>query len=165
MPEVEIEEPLEDHQNVEPSSESADGTPSPTDAAADDNSKQEGEIIPTPNDVILGRGSFLNDHPGNRRFRALALERKFRFDAGTPSDKRSISEELVQMIKRLVPHGRFLKRASHALQAPILLDEGRYRLPPRGLDGPWEEISEEKAVAKACQVIVFLPFLVVASRV
>jgi len=53
----------------------------------------------------------------------------------------------------LHPPGRFLKRAPYALQEPILLSDGRYQLPPRGLEGPWEEVSDEKACAKATQVL------------
>jgi len=112
------------------------------------------ELVPTENDVILGRGSFINDHPGNRKFRQLALERKKRFDAGSAGDKRAISVEMYETAKACYPPVRFLKRAGHALQKPIQLPSGKgYKLPPRGLEGPWEEVSEEKAVAKACQVL------------
>ena len=52
-----------------------------------------------------------------------------------------------------VPPGRFLKRDSNALQKPIALDDGKYKLPPRGLEGPWEEVSNDKAHAKVMQVL------------
>ena len=46
-----------------------------------------------------------------------------------------------------------MKRAPYALQEPVLLSDGKYQLPPRGLEGPWEEVTEEKACAKAIQVM------------
>ncbi len=51
------------------------------------------------------------------------------------------------------PPGRFLKRAPNALQEPVLLPDGKYELPPRGLEGPWEEVADEQAYAKAIQVL------------
>ena len=53
----------------------------------------------------------------------------------------------------LNPPGRFLRRSPHALQEPVLLSDGKYQLPPRGLEGPWEEVIEEQACAKATQVM------------
>lgn len=60
-------------------------------------------LLPTHNDVLLGRGAFINKHPGNHQFRALALERKSRFDAATaPSARRAISVEIVGITKGTV---------------------------------------------------------------
>jgi hypothetical protein len=53
----------------------------------------------------------------------------------------------------LDPPGRFLRRSPYALQQPVLLSNGKYQLPPRGLEGPWEEVTEEQACAKATQVM------------
>ena len=39
------------------------------------------------------------------------------------------------------------------MQEPVLLSDGKYQLPPRGLEGPWEEVIEEQACAKATQVM------------
>jgi len=33
------------------------------------------------------------------------------------------------------------------------LPDGKYELPPRGLEGPWEVVPEEQAFAKALQVL------------
>ena len=76
-----------------------------------------------------------------------------KFNGASPSEKRSISLELVLATKALEPPGRFIKRASHALSIPIPLENGKYQLPPRGLEGPWEEVGEDKALSKACQVM------------
>ena len=56
-------------------------------------------IVPTDNDVLLGRGAFINDHSGNRLFRTLALEHKAEFDAGNATEKREISTKVVQLTK------------------------------------------------------------------
>ncbi|KAL7535282.1 hypothetical protein ACHAXR_006393 [Thalassiosira sp. AJA248-18] len=125
-----------------------------TDTAQDDDiSNVYKEILPSPNDVLLGRGAFINDHSGNRQFRTLALNRKAQFDAANPTDRRTISLEIVTLTKALDPPGRFLKRAPYALQEPVLLSDGKYQLPPRGLEGPWEAVSDDKACAKAIQVM------------
>ena len=55
-------------------------------------------IVPTKADVLMGRGAFINDHPGNKYWRALAKERKARFDAADQSDKREIAMEIVKMV-------------------------------------------------------------------
>lgn len=146
-----------------------------------DDDDVDSEVVPTDNDVLLGRGAFINEHPGNRQFRTLALERKIEFDRSSPADKRMISTKIVELTKGmahpnhltiifrviqvrnchqftlpyldLTPPGRFLKRASNALQEPILLSDGKYELPPRGLEGPWEEVPDEQAYSKAMQVL------------
>lgn len=46
-----------------------------------------------------------------------------------------------------------MKRSPNALQEPIQLPDGKYELPPRGLEGPWEVVPEEQAHAKALQVL------------
>eukprot|EP00585_Thalassiosira_rotula_P012462 CAMPEP_0196131212 /NCGR_PEP_ID=MMETSP0910-20130528/1312_1 /TAXON_ID=49265 /ORGANISM="Thalassiosira rotula, Strain GSO102" /LENGTH=327 /DNA_ID=CAMNT_0041390659 /DNA_START=122 /DNA_END=1103 /DNA_ORIENTATION=- len=126
------------------------------DGAAQDNgiSPVYSDLVPTQNDVLLGRGAFINEHEGNRQFRSFALERKLQFDTATPTNRRTISREIVTLTKELHPPGRFLRRSPFAQQGPILLSDGKsYRLPPRGLEGPWEEVSDEKACAKATQVL------------
>ncbi|KAL7544886.1 hypothetical protein ACHAWF_008249 [Thalassiosira exigua] len=119
----------------------------------DDVSATYEEIVPTSNDVLLGRGAFINEHTGNRRFRTLALERKPQFEVSTPNERRTLSLEMIELTKALDPPGRFLKRAPYALQEPVRLSDGKYMLPPRGLEGPWEAVSEDKARQKAIQVL------------
>ena len=99
-----------------------------TDEAQDTNSKSNkdddvdndatttaSDVIPTDNDVLLGRGAFINDHPGNRQFRILAFEHKTEFDSANAADKRNISTKIVDLFKgktqpplhRLKDHFRF----------------------------------------------------------
>ena len=105
-------------------------------------------------DVLSGRGAFVNGHIGNERFRQLAVERKDRFDAGNYADKRALAAEIVGIIRSLDPPGRFLKRAAVSSNRPAKTanDEG-WSMYTRGLDGEWEELSDDKAVHKACQVM------------
>ena len=112
-----------------------------------------GGIIPTHNDIMIGRGAFINSHAGNIQFRAYCYERKDTFDASTPAEKRSIALEIIDLVTRLEPPARFLKRDPRALQQAVSTGNGNYRLPPRGLEGPWEEVSNEKACAKTIQVL------------
>ncbi|KAI2497714.1 hypothetical protein MHU86_16796 [Fragilaria crotonensis] len=105
-------------------------------------------------DVLSGRGAFVNGHIGNERFRQLAIERKDRFDAGNYADKRALATEIVGIIRSLDPPGRFLKRSTGNGNPPekTANDEG-WSMYTRGLDGEWEELSDDKAVHKACQVM------------
>jgi hypothetical protein len=103
-------------------------------------------------DILSGRGAFVNGHIGNSRLRTLALDRKIQFDSGNYTEKRALATEVVQIIRTLDPPGRFLKRVAASAKKPA--KEGNdWILPPRGLDGTWEELNDEKAIHKACQVM------------
>lgn len=102
-------------------------------------------------DVLSGRGAFVNGHVGNKRFRELALQRKPQFDSGNYAEKRALATEIVRIIRSLDPPGRFLKRVK-AKPAPVKTDDN-WVMPARGLDGSWEELSDDKAIHKACQVM------------
>lgn len=91
----------------------------------------------------------MNGHVGNQRFRKLAIERKAQFDAGNYSEKRTLASEIVGVIRSLDPPGRFLKRvANHGGETAKSKEEAS----PQGLDG-WEELSDDRAIHKACQVM------------
>ncbi len=99
-------------------------------------------IEPTDHDVLNGRGVNIAQHPGNERFRALVNSR---YDANyctqyTTTEKRAIAQEIVDYIKNLDPPGRFLKRAGRSKNS-------------RGLEGPWEELTEQECLKKACQAL------------
>lgn len=93
-------------------------------------------------DVLSGRGAFVNGHIGNARFRELCSERKPQFDAGTYTEKRTLATDVVSIIRSLTPPGRFLKRIKEGSEP-----EFASTMPE------WEELSEDKAVHKACQVM------------
>lgn len=94
-------------------------------------SQDEGILEPNVHDVLNGRGASVNAHTGNMKFRALCFARKPEFEAGNHAAKRRIATEIVGVTKSL--GGRFLKR--------------------RAEKGPWYELSNEKSILKACQVM------------
>lgn len=99
-------------------------------------------IVPTVHDVLNGRGVNIAQHPGNERFRALVNSR---YDADyctqyTTTEKRAVAREIVEYIRSLDPPGRFLKRAGRSKNS-------------RGLEGPWEELTEQESIKKACQAL------------
>ena len=93
---------------------------------------------------MTGRGAFVNGHIGNKRLRELALERKNAFDGGNFTEKQALAAEIVSHIKALDPPGRFLKRIDVSRNTKGLL---------KGLSGEWEELSDDKAIHKATQVM------------
>lgn len=99
------------------------------------------------NDILSGRGAFVNGHVGNRLLRKMALERKAAFDNGTFTEKQALASEIVAHIRSLNPPGRFLKKAPKG-------STGNSDL--KGLSGEWEELSDEKATHKACQASLLL---------
>ena len=68
-------------------------------ANEDDVSNVYREILPTSNDILLGRGAFINEHIGNRKFRKLALTHKLEFDSASPADRRAIAEDIIQITR------------------------------------------------------------------
>ena len=99
-------------------------------------------IVVHNHDVLSGRGVNIAHHPGNERFRALVTTRadESYCTAYSASEKRAVAEEIIRHIKALDPPGRFLKR------------DGRGQV-SRGLNGPWEELSEREAIKKTCQAL------------
>lgn len=97
-------------------------------------------------DVLSGRGAFVNGHVGNARFRQHAIDRKPQFDAGNYSEKRSLATEIVGIIRSLDPPGRFLKRMAAGRPKP---EDGGANV----IEGGWEELNDDRAIHKACQVM------------
>lgn len=100
------------------------------------------QIVPTDHDVLSGRGVNIAQHPGNERFRALVNSRydsNYCSQYSTP-EKRAVATEIITHIKSLDPPGRFLKRVGRSKNA-------------RGLEGPWEELTEQEVIKKTCQAL------------
>jgi hypothetical protein len=115
-------------------------------------------------DILCGRGAFVNGHIGNARLRDLAHARKNQFDSGNYTEKRTLAMEVVTIIRSLDPPGRFLKRAdpsktsvaataAAAAATKAAEDKNQSEEPGRTLEAGWEELSDEKAIHKACQVM------------
>jgi len=66
---------------------------------------------PNENDVLLGRGGKINNHPGNQQFRSIIEEYKERYNFATnKATKALISREVINRIAAMNPPGRFLSR-------------------------------------------------------
>jgi hypothetical protein len=94
---------------------------------------------------------FVNGHSGNERLRKLAAARKGQFDAGNCSDKRILAMEMVTIIRNLDPPGRFLKKAHSNGTAGAITNHVAAGVVM--MEGGWEEVTDEKAIHKACQVM------------
>jgi hypothetical protein len=126
----------------------------------------EEQIVENPfgvhdHDILCGRGAFVNGHIGNARLRDLAHARKKPFDNGNYTEKRTLAMEVVTIIRSLDPPGRFLKRVdptkTPVAPAPVVkaADDKNDSGEPAGrtLEAGWEELLDEKAIHKACQVM------------
>lgn len=93
-------------------------------------------------DVLNGRGVNIAQHPGNERFRSLIKTRQDEHYCSdfTTEMKKALASEVITHIKNLDPPGRFLKRDGASQSS-------------RGLEGPWEELTEREASKKATQAL------------
>ena len=99
-------------------------------------------IVPTAHDILSGRGVNIAQHAGNERFRTLINSH---YDPNyctqySTSEKRAVAQEIIAHIRSLDPPGRFLKRSGRS---------NNYR----GLEGPWEELTEQQMIKKTCQAL------------
>jgi len=86
---------------------------------------------PSPNDVLLGRGSGVNNHHGNQVFRTLVQEQKEQYNQSKSKvEKKAIAVEIVKTVQS--SDGRFLFRPSNSF---------------------WMEVSFQKAILKASQAL------------
>ena len=60
------------------------------------------------NDVLCGKGHFVNSHDGNRQFHAIVLELKYEYIATPKNQKSLFSKMIVKSIRSMKPPGRFL---------------------------------------------------------
>jgi len=66
-------------------------------------------LKPNPNDVLFGRGGPSYRHSGNLRFRQLIEENRDAYtDAIDSEERKEIFQQIVEIIKNMVPSGRFL---------------------------------------------------------
>ena len=99
------------------------------------------ELIVTDNDVLCGRGNYLQGHFGNERFRTLtSLRHDADFDTYSVDQKKAVALEIIDHIASLKPPGRFMKRPS-----------GKNKL--RGTEGPWIELTPKECLKKVCQAL------------
>jgi hypothetical protein len=65
---------------------------------------------PRDNDILSGRGNFVNFHPGNERFRAAVRKHKVQYVAAAKCMKPKFAEMILDEIKLWNPPGRFLRQ-------------------------------------------------------
>jgi hypothetical protein len=70
---------------------------------------QSSQTIRNPNneDILSGRGSGINNHPGNIFFRQIVQDNRPQYIKSSPGDKKLIIKEIVDIA---ASHGRFLKQ-------------------------------------------------------
>lgn len=89
-------------------------------------------IQPHENDVLCGRGGYINSHPGNERFRELVEKRKRVYLAARfKQEKRLVANSIVSDIRDI--EGRFLAKNNNT--------------------GEWYDIGDEKARDKTSQAL------------
>jgi hypothetical protein len=72
--------------------------------------QMSGIVNPHDNDVLSGRGNFVNYHAGNEHFRALVRKHKVAYVQCPKPQKGKFSRMIVDEVKTQIPPGRFLKQ-------------------------------------------------------
>mmetsp|Transcript_7601 Transcript_7601/g.12924 ORF Transcript_7601/g.12924 Transcript_7601/m.12924 type:complete len:263 (-) Transcript_7601:223-1011(-) len=86
--------------------------------------------VPTENDVLFGRGGFINSHPGNVSYRKKVLQFRPVYERSTKEGKFDISRELLETVTS--DGARFLQR---------------------GEDGEWHQVIGNGARRKVSQAL------------
>ena len=79
------------------------------------------------------------------------MTRKCDFDAGNYTEKRRLATEIVTIIQQLQPPGRFLTLPKAPPTTKSDTSDGDTLL--KAPESAWEEVSFDKAILKACQVM------------
>jgi len=116
-----------------------------SDSTATSTPPQSGIDSPHHHDVLCGRGSNINTHPGNVTFRRLVNGHKVAYVNGSRRDKGSIARHIVAMVRQQDPPGRFLARDVSSNSS-----SGSQAGTNAGL---WFEIDDKEALAKCSQAL------------
>lgn len=68
------------------------------------------ELLPNKNDVVSGRGSGANKHPGNHNFRKLIKDNKAYYLSLSKNLKMGVARDIYDQIAAMTPSGRFLQK-------------------------------------------------------
>lgn len=91
---------------------------------------------PHPHDVLSGRGGAINSHQGNVHFREWVCVRRERYNlARSKAEKARIATEVMDLVQKQSPPGRFLQRDQSSSMGVTW----------------WVEVDEIKAMAKTSQ--------------
>eukprot|EP00980_Cylindrotheca_fusiformis_P015320 scaffold4282_cov112-Cylindrotheca_fusiformis.AAC.3 len=85
-----------------------------------------GSLVPSPGDILFGRGRKVRDHPGNARFLQLIDHYMTNYEKAGRVDKACIAEILVRMIKDT--GCRFLKKDQNDAWGEVEDSEARKKV-------------------------------------
>lgn len=88
------------------------------------------EVRITEHDVLLGRGSGVTRHEGNKKYRSLIVRSQYDYVLATRSEKTAMARRIVADIRK--HNGRFLKQDD---------------------SGTWFDVGNKKAVEKTSQAL------------
>jgi hypothetical protein len=115
-----------------------DPSNTPSNSSSINNQKQRcinnlAALEPSCNDVLSGRGNFVNNHGGNKKFRALVSSQRLMYVAAPKEAKPQFAKKIIEALKSLNPPGRFLQQD---LDTKL-----------------WYELDEKRAMAKTRQAL------------
>jgi hypothetical protein len=105
-------------------------------------------------DVLFGRGPFINAHPGNEHLRSLVESQLQNWiDARKKKEKRAIAANICVKIQNLQPPGRFLEEVkgsqiNNSLGAQACSCEPKTNINPALAKKLWTLVEQERAVEK-----------------
>lgn len=111
-------------------------------------------VVPTENDVLLGRGGMINNHPGNKLYLQVRSQLHSRYENASKAEKRRVSDELVDIVHQW--NGRFLKKVDDSSPIHNKNNTNKKRKRTSNCDNQierWYEVSCEEARKKASQAL------------
>ena len=94
---------------------------------------EEGNVLVTDHDILLGRGGLTNHHKGNKRFRDIVALHRPDYVRAPKIQKPSVARVIVRAIRNGDPPGRFLKKDEKS--------------------GKWVDVGDKKAAEKTSQAL------------
>lgn len=112
-------------------------------------------VVPTENDVLLGRGGKINNHPGNQRYLKARSQLHGKYERASKAEKRKVSDELIDIVHQW--NGRFLKRIDDpcTLNTTLKIKKRKRCRDSTCVDRSekWYEVTNEEARKKASQAL------------
>jgi len=100
---------------------------------------------PHENDVLLGRGQAIFDHPGNSNFREIVRRKRGDYHSIKYSNKRQIAFQVINLVQTQKPRGRFLVRKENGYWIDAPCDKVLEKTCQALRERKWRPSEEEKA--------------------
>jgi len=104
-------------------------------------------MVPSPNDVLFGKGSPMQNHVGNKKFRLLIMDCRKSYEKAEKGTKIRVAQEIVNIV--LESSGRFLRLADNTVN---LTDHSESSDPSSsaitGYNCGWIHVDNESARTK-----------------